>query len=326
LNPKRLVEIEGWALQVLEAVSTGKPFEDSRVDLKKELPDAKKAARRIAGHANAARGDSILWVVGADEKEGLVGWSESEDRADWWSKVSACFDEGIAPALRDVIVPFEGRQFLVLWFETERAPYVVKNPNGGGIDREVPWREGTAVRTAKRSDLLRVLLPVFHRPAVEFLSATLEVVPDPTGGRPNGINAELAVYVTPNSGQSISIPFHRCAVRLLDGDTELCKLEDVRSLIPIIPPMFFRGTTPIEIPSHGCVENTGYQCNLREPAYVELSGSGPTLGAPFVCELVQPTVEFVLGYSGGGAGSCTILVDFNRSDDGLYSVVSSRVD
>ena len=43
--------------------------EDDRVELKGEWPtDIPKAARRIAGHANASGGQSVLWVIGLDEE------------------------------------------------------------------------------------------------------------------------------------------------------------------------------------------------------------------------------------------------------------------
>jgi hypothetical protein len=53
----RRAELEAWVLEVLERVEQGKPVEDSRVELKREWPDPERAARRIAGHANAARGE-----------------------------------------------------------------------------------------------------------------------------------------------------------------------------------------------------------------------------------------------------------------------------
>ena len=59
----RLVQIENWALDVINSVDAGHPSEDARVELKAEWIEAQKAARQIAGHANAARGDPILWLV-----------------------------------------------------------------------------------------------------------------------------------------------------------------------------------------------------------------------------------------------------------------------
>jgi hypothetical protein len=47
-------------------------------------------------------------------------------------------------------VPRGDKTLVALWFETDRAPFVVKNPEGGAITREVTWREGTAIRSATR--------------------------------------------------------------------------------------------------------------------------------------------------------------------------------
>ena len=74
----RAHEIENWVLEIIEQVESGQPNEDYRVELKAEWPDAKKAARRIAGHANAAHGEPILWVIGVDEKKGAVGVNNEE--------------------------------------------------------------------------------------------------------------------------------------------------------------------------------------------------------------------------------------------------------
>ena len=68
----KALAIESWALRVLERVGNRQSVEDSKVELKAKWPDPVKAARRIAGHANAARGESILWLIGADEKQGVI--------------------------------------------------------------------------------------------------------------------------------------------------------------------------------------------------------------------------------------------------------------
>lgn len=61
-------QIESWALRVIDCVKNGQPNEDFLVELKTEWIDTKKAARIIAGHANAARGENILWLIGVNEK------------------------------------------------------------------------------------------------------------------------------------------------------------------------------------------------------------------------------------------------------------------
>ena len=60
-------QIESWALRIIDIVKKGQPNEDFLVELKRDWIDKDKAARRIAGHANAARGENILWLIGVDD-------------------------------------------------------------------------------------------------------------------------------------------------------------------------------------------------------------------------------------------------------------------
>src|SRR4051812_17241587 len=130
-------EIEAWALRIVDAIQSKAPHEDSRVECKSEWIDPVKAARRIAAHANAGAGEPILWLIGLDRERGVVG-AEDHELTAWLSKVQSEFDE-IAPSLQDVLVPVYEKHILALLFETDRAPFVVKNK---GL-LEVPWREGT---------------------------------------------------------------------------------------------------------------------------------------------------------------------------------------
>ena len=65
----KAIEIEYWALRILERVEKHQPIEDTWVELKAEWPvETAKTARQLAGHANAARGEPVLWLIGVDEK------------------------------------------------------------------------------------------------------------------------------------------------------------------------------------------------------------------------------------------------------------------
>ena len=102
----RTCEIEAWALRAIDRVEKHQPNEDSRVELKAVWPDGpEKAARQIAGHANALHGEPILWVIGVDEKQGVSGASQN-DLANWWPQVKVQFD-GPVPILQDVLVDWE---------------------------------------------------------------------------------------------------------------------------------------------------------------------------------------------------------------------------
>jgi hypothetical protein len=80
-------EIEFKVLDIIERLEKGQPIEDDMIELKAEWPrDHFRAARRIAAHANAARGEPIMWLIGIDEKKGVVG-ADFEELSIWFAKV-----------------------------------------------------------------------------------------------------------------------------------------------------------------------------------------------------------------------------------------------
>lgn len=108
-----------------------KDTEDQRVELKAEWPDPGKAARRIGGHANAARGDTILWLIGVDESRGVVG-TTAVDLASWYPQVDSWFD-GPAPSVTPVVVPIDGTTIVALLFDTDRSQVgLPSRPSVGG--------------------------------------------------------------------------------------------------------------------------------------------------------------------------------------------------
>jgi hypothetical protein len=213
-------QIEAWALDLIERVEKGQPIEDSRVELKANWPDAKRAARRIAGHGNAARGAPILWLIGVDEQKRSVTGAKYMDVAKWWAAVQGQFD-GLAPDLIDLNVPTRGVAVVALYMEPTRVPFVVRNPmhgkeKGDPAELEVPWREGTAIRTARREDLVRILSPLQALPSFEFRDGNLAAIPHTR----NGEKTEnlvwilyLGLYVVPQ-GREVVIPFHQCRVEV----------------------------------------------------------------------------------------------------------------
>jgi hypothetical protein len=193
-------QIEAWVLRVIDALAKGAPVEDFQVELKATWPDSKKAARQIAGHANAAHGEPILWLIGVDENAGVVG-AYREELSKWWPQVESQFD-GMAPRFTDLNVPVNAATVVALLLETDRAPFVVNNP-AANMDREVPWREGTRVRSARRADLIRLLQPLEELPEVDLLWGRLD------GGTFMG-----CLFVSPPRDQRVVIPVHRCAATI----------------------------------------------------------------------------------------------------------------
>lgn len=212
-------QIESWALRVIDCVKSGQPNEDFLVELKRDWVPQAKAARRIAGHANVARGENILWLIGVDEKQGVTG-VKAADLASWYPAVESFFNE-LAPRMIPLNIPVDGKTVVALLFETDRAPFVVKNPvygssSGGAVELEVPWRENTSVRSARRSDLIRLLAPLELLPEIEildsYLTATIEKTDDRGNYTPDELRLSLELYIVPKNRNRIVIPFHRCQV------------------------------------------------------------------------------------------------------------------
>jgi hypothetical protein len=149
-------QIEMWAVQLIDRAVAKHRVEDSRVELKSQWPEACDAARRIAGHANAARGEPILWLIGVDEGSGTATGADPLELSNWFEAVKTQFD-GVVPALVDLNIPYNGRTIVGLYFETDRAPFVVRNAaygktGGGKVTLEMPWRESRSTRSATRLD------------------------------------------------------------------------------------------------------------------------------------------------------------------------------
>jgi hypothetical protein len=179
----RLAEIELWAHRVLDAIAAHQSVEDSRVEVKRTLIEPEKAARQIAGHANAAGGEPILWLLGVDERDGIVGLGSSDELSSWWRSVETHF-EALAPSHQDLNIPRDGKSIVAILFDTDRAPFVIKNSDHGKVagvraELEVPWREGRMTRSARRTDLLRLLVPQAHQPQIELRAASLYVMQEP---------------------------------------------------------------------------------------------------------------------------------------------------
>jgi hypothetical protein len=94
-------ELESRVLGILDRVEKGKPSEDSRDECKTTWPNwpagDEKMARQLGGHANAARGDPILWLFGVDEKGKRVPGVSTTEFSDWYAGLKKHFEEAWAP-------------------------------------------------------------------------------------------------------------------------------------------------------------------------------------------------------------------------------------
>jgi len=214
-------EIESWALSIIERVRLRQPIEDSRVELKREWPEPRKVARRLAGHLNAARGEPVLWLIGVDEKAGTVPGVQFLEFSDWFKSVAKFFDE-LAPEPLSLNIPSDGVTVVALYFPTDRAPFVVTNPDGGPIDREVPWRANIETRSATRAQLLRLLSPLQKLPELEIISGELSATKRDERVQPPEIRWTLhtQVYLTQHSSQQTAFPKHRQKAAFRVGQRE----------------------------------------------------------------------------------------------------------
>lgn len=219
----RPFEIEAWVLRVIDQVTRNSHAEDSLVELKSTWPKPATAARQIAAHSNAARGAPILWVIGVDEATGVCG-ADPTEVSDWFSAVRSHFDH-VHPQLQDLNVRVGEQTVVALLFQTDRAPFLVKNSafgtaGGGPVEWEVPWREGRKTRTANREALFRLLGPLVQLPEVECLDCSLfvrlEKTQDGTTNQRWYLNGSL--YVVPSGSDALVIPFHRCSLALTLGN------------------------------------------------------------------------------------------------------------
>ncbi len=225
----RQQQVEVWVLDIVEAVVGGSRVEDDRVEAKRKWPtDHRKAARQIAGLANAAGGEAALWIVGLDEDGHLVADPGDVEPADWWAQVSKYFSE-VAPDLNLLRVPTPHGTVAALWLETGRSPYVVTTNGHGGVDREVPWRRGTNLRSAHRSEILRAVVGEAEVPQLDAISGWVRALRRPAQGKgkfgeeahPVGVEFEYWLDAYAEVAHPARLPEYRWAAHVTVGGQDI---------------------------------------------------------------------------------------------------------
>lgn len=207
-------------MQAVDAVKAGASPEDDRIEFKREWPSPEKA-RQLAAAANQAHGDHVIYVIGIDESDGTVHPVTGTDPATWWAQFEARFDEVAPDLVRHINVNVSSEERVVaLLFRTDRAPYVVKVTNAGAVEREVPIRSGTRTRSAKRHELMRLLLPSLSVPRLSTVAGTLELSDEAYFGEDDDglrmfLNAEIYFE---HAGHPCFLPLHAVRVDLICGD------------------------------------------------------------------------------------------------------------
>jgi hypothetical protein len=228
----------------------------------------------VAGHANASGGGSVLWIIGLDEQRGVVPFGGT-DPAMWVQQLHTYFD-GLGPSVQTLSVPTDGRGVYALLFDTARRPFVVKNsahgnPGGGPVSLEVPWREGTAVRSARREDLIRLLVPALHLPTFEVLgvkASTSRV--DASKEHPSkrlAWSVSVELYVTPRTSDRIVLPAHRVSLELVNPGQRPLQMENIH-----LTPPYWVGSSGSRTDSHTIV-GTSSEVIVSGPGRLFVSGN-----------------------------------------------------
>jgi hypothetical protein len=214
--------IEATVVTAVEAVLSGGSVEDDRIECKSELMPSDRV-RQLAGAANAAFGEDIIWIIGIDETAKALRPLNRQniDLADWWAQVESKFDGAVAPDLTPLWVPVTAGMVLALHFGTDRAPYVVKVPPGGRSELEVPWRAGTGTRSARRHELLKILLPAVSIPAATVLACDGLL----TGGTEETVEfkGQVNLYIEHTHSSTAVLPTHQmeCSLELWGVDRQI---------------------------------------------------------------------------------------------------------
>ena len=224
----RSIDVEVWTIKIIDNVLAGKPNEDSRVELKAIWPEEKPKhiARQLAAHANASRGEPILWIIGVNQRKREVQDAQHLEVARWYEKIKACFVDQEAPVLQDLNINYEDKTVVALLFDTERFPFLIKHTNE---IFEVPWREGTLTRSAKRLELLKLLIPYQLSPRIELLSGSI-MIRKYQNGELRWI-LDIQIYIEPANEQPLYIPFRRCEAGMIIANENVI-FEEVKLAPP----------------------------------------------------------------------------------------------
>lgn len=171
----RAIDLEARVIAAVDRIREGKLVEYDLIECKRDWPQDSKA-RQLAGSLNRAGGDPVIYIIGIDEKTGEVFDVSGTDVLDWWAQMTPQFDQLPPEMVRHVSVSVgdKGEHVWADAFASDRAPYVVKT-NLAKPRLEVPMREGTGTRTARRDELLRLLIPTITVPRAIVVEATFTV-------------------------------------------------------------------------------------------------------------------------------------------------------
>lgn len=209
---RRGIEVRVGA--VVDRVTGGGRVEDDYTECKAVWPtDHRKAARQIAALCNAARGADALWIIGLDDAAATVTPTAVEP-VEWWSQVAKWFDDDVAPEPTLVVVPTAAGTVTAIAFRTDRSPYVIKTGEDR-VHREVPWRTATGTASAKRHQLLSILVANAATPELELINPAIDgiIYPDPkTGELKHRLTFQADLFIS--AREDAMLPNHRWSLTI----------------------------------------------------------------------------------------------------------------
>lgn len=211
------VEFELMVVKAVQRVLGGGQLEDDVFEAKRQMPEIDKLAERIGGHANSAHRQPIVWIIGLNEKTHDLHPIGNVEPAHLEQQLASRFD-GEAPRLkycRRIDVPHQrGGQVLALAFETSWPPYVLNRRVGGDWGLVIPFRQGTRVRSARRSEILELLYERTLAPRTRLLSGELSITK--AGGHQARLNGRALFILDPGSPPAF-LPYSDMTVELTVG-------------------------------------------------------------------------------------------------------------
>jgi hypothetical protein len=245
VEPMRAIDLEAKVISAVDRIRAGQSVEHDLVECKRDWPQDKKA-RQLAGSLNRAGGDPVIYIIGIDEDTGEVHDVSGTEVADWWNQITPKFDQLPPEMVRHISVPVgdNGEHVIAVAFASDRAPYVVKT-GGANPSLEVPVREGTGTRTARRDELLRLLIPTAAVPSAVVLRASFRVEHHPAvaerrlesgqiiRGQAEDIytSGSLRIYFEHNGRELVTMPAHGIRGRVLvDGEAFGLKVRQAPGL------------------------------------------------------------------------------------------------
>ncbi|GAA1911312.1 hypothetical protein GCM10009737_10920 [Nocardioides lentus] len=292
----RRIELEILALRAVEDMRAGRQREDDRVEVKSRWPEP-KAARQMAGAANALRGEPLVYIIGCDEA-GAITDGSGHDPESWYREICREFNSPPPRLLFHVTVAVTdtpGDSVTALAFDTNEFPYVM-TVKSAPDRREVPLRTATGTKSSDRQDLLRILAPTLTSPPCEISDAEVSASISALGGEPGAgdlssevpprtvlsISARLKILINFVGDGAVSAPIRSIRVRVRTVDGETWDLEPY-----VMSSAGRRGDSPAPPPPRFGVHVSGGFVIATGVGEFSLQASGATSAPPATEETLE---------------------------------------